>query len=195
MDKCGLSSTYRFIKTDNMSYYNRIDSIIAHDENLSHNWEPLINLDGKLKKWPIYFDYKYSFNSTDVNRFNDPQDTTVENAGNQKKEYKNIWTAKYTIPGKSDRELNLFNRWTIALKGDMVMSLNVNYNVSETEYDNKDLKPVRNWTFSIHPEINYNFTDYVDGKLEYIFDKNYQSETETLLTNNKLSLTIKLSLK
>ena len=193
MKSLGIRSSYRLAKTVKKRYASPNDtaSEIQSDINRGHSWDPLISIDGLLKKWPINVDYAYRFSMDSTVSLKGKSE--IDNSGSKMKSYGNTWNVKYTIPGKPNRELKLLNRWTIPIKGETVMNMDVTHTSNRKTYERiGEDKPEeeRDWGIMVHPKVIYDLTDNVDGLVEYIFDKSYESYSETTRTNNTFALTI-----
>ncbi len=194
MKSLGIRSSYRLSKSVKKRFAEpgNTASEIRSDIDRGHAWEPLISVDGVLKKWPVNIDYAYRFSvDSTISLEGEKQD---DNTGSKSKSHGNTWNVKYTIPGKTNREIKLLNRWTIPIKGETVMSMDVTHTSNTRTFrriqgTNKP-EEERDWGFMVHPRVTYDFTDNVDGFVEYIFDKSYESLNETTRTNNTFALTI-----
>ncbi len=201
----GLRSSYKLTKTTKKSCSNPgvEGSLIRSDITRRHAWEPLVSVDGLLKKKPINMNYafRFSFDST----VSLDGDSVIDGSESKTKNFGNTWNVKYTVVGKKDRELKMFNRWTVPIKGETVMSLDVTHKKTEKSYQRPSEDPEatssmedaieEDWSFLLHPKITYDFTDNVDGLLEYIFERTYTEIDETKRTNNTLALTITIYFK
>ncbi len=212
MKNFSLRSSYQLTKTTKKSYTDPgvLTSLIRSDITRGHAWEPLVSVDGLLKVKPININYAFRY-SVDSKVTLDGEE--VRDGSNSKtKNYGNTWNVKYTIPGKTDRELKLFNRWVVPIKGETVMSLDVTQKKTERTYERTGVAEDQtqqttgdgsaftdfteeDWSFILHPKITYDFTDNVDGLLEYIFEKEYTYLNETTRTNNTLALTVTIYFK
>jgi hypothetical protein len=191
MNDLGLSSAYNYTKSErNQNNGN----ILRTDFTTGHGWNPLVSLNGQLKKRPINVDYTYSFRIDETSTYENGENT---NRGRLSKVYGNEWNVKYDIPGKPDREWKLFRGWVIKIKGDVSMSLNVGYNANvTTDYKGtQEDQKIRDWKFAIHPLITYDFTDNIDGLLEYIFEKEYDGLGDETITFNRFAFTLTIYFK
>lgn len=191
MNNLDLNSAYTFSKTE---VNRKSDNLLRKDFTIGQGWNPLVSLNGQLKKRPINVDYTYSFRIDETTTEENGKDTEK---GRTTKVHGNEWNVKYDIPGKPDREWKLFRGWVVKIKGDVSMSLNISYNANET----KDLSRVpeeqnqRDWKLSVHPLVTYDFTDNIDGLLEYIFEKEYNDYNDENITFNRFAFTLTIYFK
>lgn len=200
LKKLGLRSTFNYNLKEHHFWKTMGDGSVTIDLTRKNAWDPLINIDGIFKKKPVNVDYtfRYSYDTT----YSIQKGEKIENSGSSTKNIGHNWNVKYTIPGKKDRDFTLFNRWTVQIKGDLVLSLNATYDI-EIKYldlnatgndDNIDMsdKEPRDYMFSVHPIITYDFTDNIDGLLEYVglVKYNYLKEETRKSHNFAFTLTI-----
>lgn len=197
LQNLGMQSTYRYSLSVKKNYASpgNVNSLIKKDITRKHGWDPLVSLDGVLKKWPVNLDYAYrlSLDSSVIVIDLDDRDSLVENSGQKHRTSGNTWNIKYTLQGKPDRQMNMFNRWTVPIKGETVFSVDVTHTSTKStreEPGGTGLKQEEEWSLNLHPKITYDFTDNIDGLLEYIFEKSYNSFDESKRTNNALLLTV-----
>jgi hypothetical protein len=208
LTRLGVRTGYGFKKSVHKTYNNYADRSIRQDVTRGHSWAPLINIDGVLKKWPINLSYTWSFSRDSTVTL--IGDTVSQHSGILKKNHTHVWTAKYTIPGKADRQINLLKRWTVPIKGDLTIGLTMNYgsnsifkenlyfnlkNANKPDKDAYDEALMRSTDFSIAPELTYDFTDNINGLVTYLYQQTFDGQTKVKNTKNEFVLTVKIYFK
>jgi hypothetical protein len=205
VSKLGLRTGYGYKLSVHKTYENFATRSIREDKTRGNSFSPLINLDGILQWRPINFSYTWNYSS----------DTTVtlvdgavsQHSGALTKKHDHVWTVKYTLPGKADRKFSLFKRWTVPIKGDLTMGATVGYNSSSAFRENlmyngdiiitttgkRDSVTIRSTGLRIAPELNYDFTDNIKGKLTYLYDRVFNGATKETAVKNEFILTVRIN--
>lgn len=189
MQNLGLNSSYEY--TRSISRKTRD----TKDQTKKHEWRPLVGVHGQIKKVPINLDYQFSTSSEATINMRDTVPTITvfhEQTSEKSRDRGHTWNVRYKIPGKSDREINVFNKWSIPIKGDINTKIEANYNRKFTQRfpDEENKGELVDWDFRVHPEIRYDFTHNVDGVMQYTGEKSYVDESDETRTNHVFSLVV-----
>ncbi len=191
LNNLGLNSAYNFSKTERYTFVSSSDLTKRKDLTIGHSFSPLVSLNGQMKKRPINIDYTFSFSVDSTSTY---EGDNLKGEGKKTRSSQNDWSFKYDIPGKTDREFKLFRNWVVQVKGDISMGMTVNFNATRVQ-DYEQNKEWDNWLFKVHPLVTYDFTDNIDGKVEYIYEKEYDGITDEKKTFNRFALTVTIYFK
>jgi hypothetical protein len=167
-----LSSRYNYKKSVTKNSTKEEDDI-----SNTHDFGPLIRVQGRLKRWPVHFEYSHSFTREDL--LSVKVSRTVTNSDQLSLNYE-IKRAGTT------RELKLL-RWNIPIKGKMDLSLKGNHTTSQ-EYQKKEREEkisrsdeplIESRTWSLVPELSYVFTDNITGRARYTFEQHIENKITT----------------
>jgi hypothetical protein len=156
MKSLSLNSDYQFDRTIRKT---NTDSSVE----MSHGFNPLVGLNGRIKKWPITVTYSHdmSFGSTVNHNLDQPEDTA---ATTESKSHSDRLEVKHTIRAGNLKEIKIF-RWTIPIKGELAWGIKGDHSYELQEDRGTAQVDYQKW--SIAPYVYYDFTDNVRGTFEY----------------------------
>lgn len=197
MQRLSLQSGFTYQKEAAKSYFDITERSIKIDETRRKQWAPLIGVNGTFKARPVTLSYGFghTVDSTITRIENSSNDTAY--GGKNKIAYTHKLTVSYTIPGKPDREIRLFNRWAIPIKGNLDLNFDAEYN---TYYDINealaaDEREMKSWEFLLHPYMKYYFTDNIEGSMEYTYAKGFKDFNQERKSDNTFKMAITIFFK
>lgn len=148
---------------------NRVSGTRTDPDNLkssSYSYNPLVSLDGTLKKWPVNLTYSHTWTTKE-------EESTRSKNITRTTDHDNKLGVRYEISkatGGKDEFKFLF--WKVPIKGRIETGMEGDYatNVAETKpTDNsKDFEKTADaMSFSISPHASYDFTENITGELKY----------------------------
>ncbi|MFP4240554.1 MAG: cell surface protein SprA [Chitinispirillaceae bacterium] len=161
----------RFKLTSSMSY-KETEKQLRDRTDLTEklDFSPLLGIEGRVKKWPVNFSYRYR-NSRDINLSNGKDDRNGSFSTDTTRRNSHNFTLSYEISKiKGLQEIRLF-KWVIPIRGKTRMGLNVSQDktLRTKQYGRNELKkeeaPESQLRYT--PYIEYEFTKNVDGEFKF----------------------------
>ncbi|MBN1308459.1 MAG: hypothetical protein JXA18_11110, partial [Chitinispirillaceae bacterium] len=145
---------------------------------------PLVSLSGRIKRWPIRFDYRHNV-SREINTVLSETGESADTNRNATM-HSNELTVNYEIERSSKLSEIKLLMWTIPIKGRTTVGLKLSHSHErEVEADRDDKN------FSLVPNLSYIFTDNVTGRIDYTFRQEERGGQTT--TTNQLLCVLRIS--
>jgi hypothetical protein len=166
MQQLNLNSQYTY--THSTSKAGRTP---GEDEKWKQAWQPLVRLNGSLKKPPIRVNYQHNFSTEKQKGTSDKWSKTSTHSDNASVNYEIKQSTK-------EREIKIF-KWAIPVKGKTDVGVTLehshtvrfeNVDLAEGEKEpafGEDEEHANDRSLSLTPEISYVFTDNVTGTARY----------------------------
>ncbi len=167
-----LRSSYSYSKKNTTSV--RRDNILKveyqYGEEIRNGWSPLVGVSSIIKALPISLSYDINLSNSDILVASTARRSKATEVGNK-------WSTAYTIEKSGiARDIKLL-KYTISIKGRVVMGAEAEYKHSWENYTDSipeggkaELRNTNN--FSLTPHVSYDFTDNVVSTISYSFTHN-----------------------
>ncbi|MCX7725516.1 MAG: cell surface protein SprA [Chitinispirillaceae bacterium] len=181
IDGLSLSSNFQLRQSDRFTS----TSVGGSNRSVKIDFTPLLSLSGKIKKWPIRFNYRHNFSKEYAAVLREDKKPSKEPNKNATLNSDEL-TLDYDFENNSKlSEIKLLT-WVIPIKGKTSVGLSVNYTNEKETVAGKDDK-----NFSLIPKLSYIFTDNVTGRAEYAFRFREIGGKKT--TENEFAVTVRIT--
>jgi hypothetical protein len=189
MTSLRLNSTFVYARRTKISSPLSADAQAQVAEEQEYGLNPLISLNGTVKKWPIDISYRHTFKYLPRYSWSRPandETATREVTSN----HGNNWTLAYKARASKLTEIKIL-RWKIPIKGELNIGMEATHTHDKTQGTLGTLNDLT--SIEVSPHVSYYFTNNVLGKAEFLYRQtNDRRKSEEKETETAFSLTVRI---